>query len=124
MQTNIGSLIKGRAVNEQLIKNMKFDTENKVKYFKSRSEDNSDYYSNLIMLIFGLNKKIIGDCKYTLLQFAKDVKEGVEGLNPIHGFKVEVERGGYLFFRRVPKDHTNQYEILGDHQKKSSEIEV
>ena len=46
---------------------MKFDTENKVKYFKSRSEDNSEYYSNLIMLIYGLNKKIIGDCKYTLL---------------------------------------------------------
>ena len=99
--------MKGTGVNEQLVKQLRFDTDNKVKYFKSRSEDNSEYYSNLVMLVYGINKKIIGDCKYTLVEFAKDVKGGIEGLNPIHGFKVEVERGGYLFFRRVPKDHTN-----------------
>ena len=59
------------------------------------------------MLVYGLNKKLIGDPKYSLPDFVKDVKEKVEGLNPIEGFKVEVERGGYLFFRRVPKDHTH-----------------
>jgi len=48
-----------------------------VKYFKSRPEHNSDYYSNLIMLVYGLNKKLIGDPKYSLPDFVKDVKENI-----------------------------------------------
>ena len=40
------------------------------------------------MLVYGLNKKLIGDPKYSLPDFVKDVKEKVEGLNPIEGFKV------------------------------------
>jgi len=28
-----------------------------------------------------------------------------------------------LFFRRVPKDHTHEYEILGDGEKKEESIE-
>jgi hypothetical protein len=43
-----------------------FDTASKVKYFKSKPDHPSDYYSNLIMLIYGINKKIIADPKYTL----------------------------------------------------------
>jgi hypothetical protein len=75
----------------------------------SKKEHESDYYSNFVMLIYGVNKKLFGNAKYSLVDFAKDVKAGIEGLNPITHFKVEVERGGYLFFRRMPKDNTNEY---------------
>ena len=42
------------------------------------------------MLVFGINKKLFGNAKYGLVDFAKDVKEGVEGLSPVNGFKLEV----------------------------------
>ena len=47
----------------------------KVKYFKSRQQDNSHYYSNLVMLMFGMNKKLMeSNSKYSLQDFVKDVK--------------------------------------------------
>ena len=78
-----------------------------MKFFNSRQQDHSDYYSNFVMLVFGINKKLFGNAKYGLVDFAKDVKEGVEGLSPVNGFKLEVERGGYLFFKR--NDNTTEF---------------
>ena len=68
------------------------------------------------MLVFGLNKKLIGNAKYSLVDFAKDVKAGIEGLNPVKHFKVEVERGGYLLFKRLLREMTNEFEILGERE--------
>ena len=59
------------------------------------------------MLLFGINKKIISHGKFTLLDFAKNTKEGIESLNPLLGFKVTVERGGYLLFNKIKTELTN-----------------
>lgn len=69
---------------------MNFDLTKKLKFFTAKPEDKSDYYSNYVMLIHGLNKKIFTHTKHTLHDFAKEVKEGIESLNPIMTFKVEV----------------------------------
>ena len=70
-----------------MLKDFGYEIDGKLKFFISKKEHNSDYYSNFIMLLFGINKKIFNG-KYGLIDFARDVKEGVEGLNPINGFRV------------------------------------
>ena len=40
------------------------------------------------MLVYGINKKLFGNQKYSLVEFAKDVKNGIESLNPVNGFRV------------------------------------
>lgn len=46
---------------------MSFDVESKLKFFTSKPEDKADYYSNLVMLIYGMNKKIFSHTKYSLI---------------------------------------------------------
>lgn len=64
--------------------------------------------------MFGLNKKLLGETKYSLVDFCREVKAPIEGLGVINGYQIEVERGGYLLFKRTEK--TNEFEILEEKQ--------
>ena len=57
--------------------------EEKLRFFVSKPGDNSDYYSNYVMLLFGLNKKLFGNPKYSLIDFSKDVKQYIESLGVV-----------------------------------------
>lgn len=71
------TLLKGITLNEELVPEIRFDVGDKHKFFISKAEDKADYYSNLVMLIYGLNKKVFSQLKYSLIDFSKDVKDGI-----------------------------------------------
>lgn len=48
------------------------------------------------MLLFGVNKKLFKDKKYTLQEFVKDVKHMLINVGSCEQYKVDVEAGGYL----------------------------
>ena len=81
-------MITTGVIEENQVKLFKYDLEGKLKFFRSKKEHASDFYSNFVMLVYGINKKLFGNQKYSLIDFAKDVKNGIEALNPVNGFRV------------------------------------
>lgn len=100
----LGSL-HDSGLNEEKFKEFNFSIENKLKYFASKPGDNSDYYCNYIMLIYGLNKKLFAYPKYSLMDFTREIKPFIDGLPVLQEFKVGVQRGGYLLFKKMERPH-------------------
>jgi hypothetical protein len=55
----------------ELFSKFSFNFNGKLKFFKSNAGEKSDYYSNYVQLVFGLNKKLFAESKYSLIDFSK-----------------------------------------------------
>ena len=95
-----------------------WEMEGKLKFFKSKPGEKANYYCNYGMLVFGLNKKVMAQHKYNLHQFCKDFAPAINDLPNIEGYKLELERGGYLLFK-IENAKTNEFEVLGEEPKPS-----
>lgn len=55
------------------------------------------------MLLYGVNKRLFINPKYTNVEFAKDLKHILEGIDYSENYKVTIERSGYFVLTLSPK---------------------
>ena len=99
LRERLHNVMADSPLSEQDIHGLKWDMEDKLRFFKSKTGDKANYYCNYGMLLFGVNKGLMVNRKLSLHDFIKSISPAVAQLSHIEGYRLELERGGYLLFK-------------------------
>lgn len=68
----------------------------------SRTPQKAEYFSNYVMLLYGMFKKHFPK-NYQIPQFVEDFQQ-IMGKKEVDGFVLNMEKSGYLLFKRLKLD--------------------